>query len=71
MSPLKKEDFLWLVAKNKKVRDWKNKGGLNMEMFSTADFDDEGGQAAGSKGGLQGLKAAPSWWLEKKQGPQF
>ena len=41
MSPLKKEDFLWLVAKNKKVRDWKNKGGLNMEMFSTADFDDE------------------------------
>ena len=31
-----------------------------MEMFSTADFDDEGGQAAGSKGSLQGLKAAPS-----------
>ena len=46
-------------------------GGLNMETFSTADFDDEGGQAAGSKGSLQGLKAAPSWWLEKKQGPQF
>ena len=46
-------------------------GGLNMEKFSTADFDDGGGHMAGSKGGLQGLKTAPSWWLDKKQGPQF
>ena len=71
MSPLKKEDFLWLVAKKQENKRLEEQGGLNMETFSTADFDDEGGQVTGSKGSLQGLKAAPSWWLEKKQGPQF